>query len=483
MNNFINKVSTMIFNRENFRTFFLIVCLFYFMPSLGNITNIPMKICFVWGVMIILFDFFSKRIMFKSQYWYLLLLVAVSFSITFLLNYQYNLSKITYSFVYMITSFFVIYPIDMNKQSHDILKSLRKFNNILVTIVFFASFISLVQFVFLISYHVPTGSEGLFARQGFMESRLFGIYTSPNIGSIFGFLSIIAAFINYIVEDGLRRIWKVIYMANLIVQILYFVLSSSRGTQLTVCVFLTLVIIAIIFSKALRDSLQIVYGRSIKMLIFFILGILLFSTVLIEPTKSILGYVPNIVKSVNRDTNLNEKREVDKVVIEHSKDGAELSSGRFTIWKAGLKAWKQHPFFGYGSPNFYWSGENKQLDESKLSEQDVHELTRARGNMHNGYLQVLVSLGVVGTVFIFIFYILSFLNALPVFFPKKANIMKPEAARLYLTTAVIFIFLISCFAEDLIEAHILMNNRSVVSLVFWYYLGLLSVYVGKERRD
>ncbi|HAP8246853.1 TPA: O-antigen ligase family protein, partial [Enterococcus faecium] len=35
------------------------------------------------------------------------------------------------------------------------------FNNVFIIIIFLAALISIYQFIFLISYHVPTGTPGL----------------------------------------------------------------------------------------------------------------------------------------------------------------------------------------------------------------------------------------------------------------------------------------------------------------------------------
>ena len=87
----------------------------------------------------------------------------------------------------------------------------------------------------MISYHVPTGTPGLLARQGFIEHRLFGVYTSPNVGAMFGYTSIILSLISVLISKITKRF--VFYMMNFIVQIFYITLSSSRGAQVVICSF------------------------------------------------------------------------------------------------------------------------------------------------------------------------------------------------------------------------------------------------------
>ncbi|HFM7015726.1 TPA: O-antigen ligase domain-containing protein, partial [Enterococcus faecium] len=79
-------------------------------------------------------------------------------------------------------------------------KKMVYFNNVFIIIIFLAALISIYQFIFLISYHVPTGTPGLLARQGFIEHRLFGVYTSPNVGAMFGYTSIILSLISVLIS-------------------------------------------------------------------------------------------------------------------------------------------------------------------------------------------------------------------------------------------------------------------------------------------
>ena len=79
------------------------------------------------------------------------------------------------------------------------------FNNVFIIIIFSCANIYL-SIYFLISYHVPTGTPGLLARQGFIEHRLFGVYTSPNVGAMFGYTSIILSLISVLISKITKTI-------------------------------------------------------------------------------------------------------------------------------------------------------------------------------------------------------------------------------------------------------------------------------------
>ncbi|MEO1773005.1 O-antigen ligase family protein [Candidatus Enterococcus ferrettii] len=482
-----------LFDNSYFRIFNLVACLLYFIPSSLGIPDIVTKIAVVYGGLLAFNNFFIKRDFMKMKYWYLLCSVMIIFCITTLMNFEYNLIQNFYNFIYLVITFTVVFPIANTNSPKKIIKDFLLFNNVLVIFVFLATLISLVQFILLSKYQVQTANPDILARQGFWESRLFGVYTSPNIGSLFGFISVAMSIINVSFKTPISKKLKTLYTLNFIVQLLYFFLSSSRGTQISISVFvlfyLFLKIIYVKTAKHVRPNDNRLLRNSI------IIGIILLTLVNLGDVyiKNGLGHVPMIVKQEtnfikkieekNYEGSIDSKGIIDQknkqVVIEHSGEGAEVSSGRFTIWKAAIKAFKEKPILGYGDLSFYRNNQVPPFDEKKITEFDKSELTRANGYMHNGYLQVLLSIGGIGFLLIFIFYILNLKDIIFTYFTHVEK-WYPDS----LSADTIFLLLsllVSIFANELVEAHILFNNRDVVSIVFWYSLGVISFFVPVQR--
>lgn len=443
------------------------------MPSSFDVEYIPLWICFGWGSIIIAVDFFTERKMFKQNYWYILFAMGVVYAVSILLNFEHQFERGVYNWVYLVTSFFVLYPIDPDQAKEDTIKNLIKFNKILLGTVFVASFISVIMFVFQVGYIIPSGDAS--ARQGFVASRLFGIYTSPNVGSIFGVLSIVGSIINNLTERKKWYSFTIIGWINVAIQYLFFLLASSRGTQLTITVFVILctLFIAIPRMKQQSEPKAKQWGR-----LFIQLGVfLILLTGGVGTFKDGLGYVPGAIRGV-RDIGKTEevrkeeslkREEVEKVIIQHSPDDAEVSSGRFTIWTAAIDVIKQFPLFGATDAYFYRDGieVSQQIDESKLSTLDKNELKRAHGNMHNVYIQTLIMSGIIGFLVMAVFFILHLKDNILYLLSYKSYTVD------YQIVAIMFFLLLSLFAEDFVESHIIFKVKDVVAIVFWYYLGLL----------
>ena len=105
-------------------------------------------------------------------------------------------------------------------------------NSIIISIALIAGIISIIMFLLNINLNIEQGTSHF--RQGFVENRLFGVYTSPNTGALFGIISIIAGCINSVIKTGRIFSWKRIYIVNAIVQIMFYTLSLSNGGFITI---------------------------------------------------------------------------------------------------------------------------------------------------------------------------------------------------------------------------------------------------------
>ncbi|NTL13167.1 O-antigen ligase family protein [Enterococcus faecium] len=475
MNRIVPVLEKSLLSRDAFRVINLIICLLYFMPSTFNVTNIPMKIAFAWGGIIVLYEVFIKKNFFKMRFSWLLIGAMISFILTIIINIVNFLIPSIYNFGYLLMTWIGIFPADFSQMEEEKKKKMVYFNNVFIIIIFLAALISIYQFIFLISYHVPTGTPGLLARQGFIEHRLFGVYTSPNVGAMFGYTSIILSLISVLISKITKTI-RVFYMMNFIVQIFYITLSSSRGAQVVICSFLVLFLLLFANSK-FRKSIREVLPVKIKWMVSILLVLLVYFSFGTNYAKDFLATIP---VSIDRKVEVIESNESDKtplpekeVILQHSSDNSEISAGRFTIWKAALKVIRPTLLFGYGETDFYGNSDAKFLKKVDLDTTDVNELKRAHGNMHNGFLQVLVSSGIIAFICIYAFYVLNIFSLLKTFFRSKVN---------YAFLGIVLIFILSIFIDEMVEAHVLFNKRDVISIVFWYYLGSISyLYLKKEN--
>ena len=178
-----NKLIGVIVNRELFSCIYVIMCILWFFPLLGWIVNPFSKICFIWGAGLIVWDFIVERRSFQASYWFILVLLLISYGITILMNIQNSFYDGVKNEVYAGIFLLLLYVHNGNGIIPNIKKYILRLNRIIIAIVFGAVFVSLLMFFLQIGFEFRQGETIL--RQGFLENRLFGVYTSPNTGRFF----------------------------------------------------------------------------------------------------------------------------------------------------------------------------------------------------------------------------------------------------------------------------------------------------------
>ncbi|MDO4680725.1 MAG: O-antigen ligase family protein [Aerococcus sp.] len=468
-----------------FRLVTLLIYTMYSISSLFNIESIPRAFTLVWGGILILFEVFYARRFQQAKYWPLLALFVVAYGITVLLNIRYQTVFMINNLFYIVQTAVLFYPIELDDSKDRFKIWLQRINTAFNVIVFLASLASVLLYVFNISYWIFNAGDNSWIRQGFVESRLFGVYANPNVGSIYA-----AAAIAMLAENNVLKGRKIYQFSgwgifNIVVQIAYIALSASRGTLLTGMVFIGLLFVFYMIRSLMK---QFTWRRLGTLFFQGVLTLFLVVSAYAGVEKAI-SYAPGITNYGYQlvTGNLAEEEEngieggakasfgnIQATTLRTVDENSEVSSGRITIWKAGLNVLKQKPLFGTGDTVFYRNRRSNetttQIDMQKLTELDRRELVRSRGYLHNGYVTALVRSGIVGAALYFLFLAAFFIYHLRFLLSKQFD-MHNTWHQLY---AMIFAMLVSFLFTDLVEAHLMYNNHDVINLIFWLNAGVLN---------
>lgn len=338
----------------------------------------------VFGVILGLYNIFVKKSYINTKYIVYLILFSIFniFTIISVLKYGYinNLKHAAVFFIY----FFVIYTtyfLINNEQRNRLYNGVFSLISLIHTL---GVFISIIQFILLINYRV-IDYRGISIRQGFMESRLFGILASPNYMSVIS-LVVIVYLIYYCKINSRGKIinYTIYFMISL--NYIYIVLSGSRTT------FVSLLVISFIYSIY-------VHYRDNKLK--YILNIILTIIVVLSSYYSIksisnfyLKHTSNMTININDDNLEKEEISLDR------EDTSErnISNNRFAIWQGTLDMVPNKPILGVSSG--YWHQVGKDYDSSNyIIEQEYLP--------HNGYIELLFYNGISGFIFIGLFIIRS----------------------------------------------------------------------------
>ena len=366
------------------------------------------------GVLLGLYNFFVKKAyLFVRKIEYLIIFFAMNI-ITSLLVMKYGFSTNIKNLVVFFIYFFAIYPIfqTFTKEKSRLLFNL--FFSVITVANTVGVFISLVQFFMLIGYRV-FDYKGLLIRQGFVESRLFGILASPNYLSIISLIVIIYLWMRL---SALNKIVKTLAISSIVLNFAYIVLSGSRTT------YICLVVAAFLYSL-----IKFEYSNKAKSFVTVLLtvGLVFLSYNGVKYSSDLY------LKAHSAEILLNkEKGENNHLTLERTDTSEEnISNNRFAIWQSTASFIPKRPLFGYSAGNWYELGKTYDASAYIIKE---HYLT------HNGYLELLFYNGLLGFL-PFAAFMISFIWASIKKFlkDKKNKILDDELVSGLLMTVVILI--------------------------------------------
>ena len=386
----------------------------------------------IFGVLLATYNLFIKKVYLKIKTIEYLLLFFIFNLITSVLVISYgfstNMKNTLIFYIYFLTIFpmFVEFEKNMSK---------RIYNLFFYTVTIFNTvgvLVSLIQFILLKGYRVHD-YKGLWIRQGFVESRLFGILASPNYLSLISLIVIIFLFFNI---NNLGKRYKQLSIVAIVLNFIYIVLSGSRTAF--ICLFLASVIYAIV----------VFYEKgNIKSLIRVALTILAVlsrhKAVNVTSEQYLHSNKEKIeaqeAKNIKKDNNNSHKD--NNLSLERTDTSEEnISNNRFAIWKSTISFVPKRPIFGYSGGNWYGIGKKINSEEYIIKQ---HYLT------HNGYLEILFYNGLAGFISVGIFVFAFFSSmAKKLYRDKKEGKVNKELLSISLILVVILIsnlFLSSTF--------------------------------------
>lgn len=366
------------------------------------------------GVLLGLYNFFVKKAyLFVRKIEYLIIFFAMNI-ITSLLVMKYGFSTNIKNLVVFFIYFFAIYPIFQNFSREKSRILFNVFFSVITVANTVGVFLSLVQFFMLIGYRV-FDYKGLLIRQGFVESRLFGILASPNYLSIISLIVIIYLWMRL---SALNKIVKTLAISSIVLNFAYIVLSGSRTT------YICLVVAAFLYSL-----IKFEYSNKAKSFVTVLLtvGLVFLSYNGVKYSSDLY------LKAHSAEIQLNkEKGENNNLTLERTDTSEEnISNNRFAIWQSTASFIPKRPLFGYSAGNWYELGKTYDASAYIIKE---HYLT------HNGYLELLFYNGILGFL-PFASFMISFIWASIKKFlkDKKDKITDNELVSGLLMTVVILI--------------------------------------------
>ena len=377
------------------------------------------------GILLATYNLVIKKVYLKIKtIEYLLLFFAFNIITSILVisyGYSTNIKNTLIFYIYFLT----VFPIFTGITREEGKKIYDYFFYTVTVLNTFGVLVSLIQFVLLKGYRVHD-YKGLYIRQGFVESRLFGILASPNFLSLISLIVIIFLVLKIC---SFEKVYRFIGIVVIALNFIYIVLSGSRTAFICMMIAAAIYSIVMFYQKGnIRSLFKVVLA--IVVVLFSYKAVNFTSEQYLKYNKERLEAQDK--KLENKDNNLSLER------TDTSEEN--ISNNRFAIWKSTASFVPKKPIFGYSGGNWYEIGKKTNPDEYIIKE---HYLT------HNGYLEILFYNGLAGFISMGVFVLSFFISMVKrIFRDKKEGLVNKDLLSIVMILMVILVsnlFLSSTF--------------------------------------
>ena len=383
-----------------------------FINSLSIMTKMTL-ITAIWGAALTFENILICFRRIKTLYFLLFALFAISYSVTIVINIGPELLKNVQDLVWFIISVFYLMGSSVTREENQ-----QEYWNLLKIFLCYSFLFAAVSvpFVFL-----NMGGSADWGRWGFYSNRLFGVYRSPNYGSLYCSVSL-AVSLYMLSTDRFNntKLHRSFFIINSVFQVLYIIYSGSNTGKVTLTVGLAMFLVYLVAIKRIfiKKGFVLLMVALVVVLVPF-----MFYTVRTVTTWIVTSYnrsSPDIsTQTVElQGSNVLTGHDVVKInklpsenlddasssVIEYknislnmsfSLDRADtqkygLANGRLHNWRVGLTVFKNYPFFGTSMREY--ANIAKGYDSSWRTQSRT-------ATLENDFISLLACTGVVGTLF------------------------------------------------------------------------------------
>lgn len=395
---------------------------------------------------------FKKYISARGIVW--LVLFCGSYLLSTLLTRQYGLMENIQALIWMVIQFFIVYTYNNSAPIEQDKKEIKILGWLFLGYTFLMAAAALVMLITDYNNYRPAGDTAVIS--GFLWNRLWGLYTDPNYGAVFSIISMVLSVAFY---KASKKPVRVFFIVNIVFQILYITFSDSR----TALVALMATVFAAAFLLLLRAKKLEKQKVPVRAVISVALALVL--AVGSAVTIAVVQKTGNELKILQYEYNAKHKGDTENEVPDtiigrtDSDINNDVSNRRFAIWQSGLEIFKTSPITGITFRNYIpYAKEN--LPNTYI----VHNDQGFFPSMHNSFVDILVSQGILGFIIILCFIVSVLIVLLRGIFKTQGEIYRYNV---FLLVSFIPILVSMMFYSETFY----MNTGG--AFLFWAFLGYL----------
>lgn len=435
----------------------LILCI---IPSTKFIYVRTRTVLEITGAVLLAVEVFTNKVKWYKPPYILQVAFMVSYCITVLIN-RMNYSGHIMAILYMLVFVFLCGIIYRETPPDKLKKLLVLYCRCFIIMLFIGTFISLYFFLFDKMFFLTDkyGTDPTVKiQQGWSHSRLFGIFREPNHIACYSLCSILMTlWLKRATEK--KRFWSIFYIVNIVVQIIYFLLTNSRSGL----VALFAMMLAWGLCAVLRQENRVSKKKLIKTIAFVLAALLLVIPIrfLAQKALGLVQFGAKYVVALATGQPMPEYQSAERIPY-----NSDFSTHRVSGYIAAIKTLFKHNYmFGLGHKNIEYYVNQDITDEQTIAH---------RGMISGSAVKMLASSGIIGSVLICTFLGYCAIGVIKVL--SKSEI--PNEQRPMLEGAAICVagcLAASLFLEDLFF------NFTPTCVLFWGGLAICIYFINMYK--
>lgn len=418
------------------------------------------------GAILLFSDFLTRRVIFKPKYCGLLILFVISVALSSICNMKYGIADNAKTIVWTCIQMFLLMAADTELPVETQKKHFRIITETYCGIWLIGCILSIYEF--LIQYYAIWKLDGTVGKtvEGFFEGRLHGVFTDPNYAS----LCAVAAIVFAVLNTKKSLLGKIYHIFAIICFGVYTVLAGSRTTSLVLCIFAFLVGTFLAWNKLT----SLIHIKAVQIIVSLLIGAVCVGIPIlgeasvkyvstqaanlymdiadIDPSKREVYIDPAFRDQIHVPDNTGEIS-FDRPDVTESSD---ISNNRISIWTDYLNVFKKSPIVGTSPRNALAFAED-HFDSLFIIDRQY--------SIHNSYLAVLVSTGILGTLCLVPWAIATVIEIFG-YIIRNRHRQDRFYRRIFLMSS-----LLVCFAIAAFPLMFVFFSNMIIDLIFWFSLG------------
>nr|WP_245249813.1 O-antigen ligase family protein [Vagococcus allomyrinae] len=312
-------------------------------------------------------------------------------------------------------------------------------------------------------------------RLGFVENRLFGIFSDPNFAATICLVTVaVSLYYLFQKKEQKRLALNIFFVINIIFQLAFVVLSGSRTGLLELYVVLLFATFMYTYQFNFKQNKKMYQKLMISILASGIMFLSAFVSLKIirEVFITVPSYIVESVTTIENDGNsskikknrISKKIDLSRADVENSED---VSNGRVNIWKTGIKLFNEQKIIGVGpSREGIVAFAEDKFPDSVIAKTGL--------SLHSFLVQTLTGTGILGFIVFFSFFILNMLKIFLHSFKDRKFVYSIDFV-FYLITLLISI-------NAVVSSEIVLVNK-IGAFIFWLLLGRVLQAVINDKAE